>query len=247
MASPQAENGHIDVANELAEALARIRISGEEYQILWVIFRKTYGWHKKQDAISLSQFVEMTGIDKPHVIRAIKNLLPKKVITVANNGNEPAKLYGINKDYDKWKPLPKKATLPIMAIKVANNGKASLPILGTTKETTTKEKKEKGDNISPAKDRLMDFVFLTEAELQKLKERFGDRGLRERVENLNIYIGKIGEVAANRKYKSHYYTILEWEKRDAKERSGKRTNAYSETTAHNLQVVKEIMEEKGIE
>lgn len=142
MASPQTENGHIDIANELAEALAKIRISGEEMQCLWVIFRKTYGWHKKQDAISLSQFVEMTGIVKPHVVRALDGLLSKKIITVTYIGNEPAKVYGINKDYEKWIPLPKKVTLPIKVISVTKKGNPSLPKKVTTKETTTKEKKE---------------------------------------------------------------------------------------------------------
>ena len=52
MANPQAENGHTDIANEIVEALARTRISGTETQLLWVIFRKTYGWHKKEDEIS---------------------------------------------------------------------------------------------------------------------------------------------------------------------------------------------------
>jgi phage replication O-like protein O len=261
MASPQVENGHIDIANELAEALAGIRISGEEYQCLWVIIRKTYGWHKKKDAIPLSQFVEMTGIKKSNAARALGRLYSKKIIVVLNIDNTPAKVYGINKDFDKWVPLSKKSTvLKKDKALVLKKDKARYSKMSTSKENSSKENysKEKGDNISPpdqplskkimpTKNRFMDFVFLSETELQKLKDRFGDRGSKERVENLNIYIGKIGEAAANRKYKSHYFTILEWEKRDAKERPGKRTTAYSETTAHNLQVVKEIMEEKGIE
>jgi phage replication O-like protein O len=149
MANPQVENGHIDIANELAEALAGIRISGEENQCLWVIIRKTYGWHKKRDAIPLSQFVDLTGIDKPHTLRALNKLALKKIITVANIGNEPAKVYGINKDYDKWKALPKKATLPILAISVAKKGNPSLPIMAPQKKTTSKENKEKRKTLPP--------------------------------------------------------------------------------------------------
>jgi len=151
MASPQVENGHIDIANELAEALAGIRISGEEYQCLWVIIRKTYGWHKKQDAISLSQFVEMTGINKPNVVRAIKRLLSKKIITVIYNDNATATTYGINKDYQKWQSLSKKITLSKKIIIVIKKDNASLSKKIHTKETTTKEKKENNtpEFISP--------------------------------------------------------------------------------------------------
>jgi phage replication O-like protein O len=110
-------------------------------QLLWVILRKTYGWHKKEDEIALSQFSDMTGISKPHVIRYLKKLLHKKVIAIAQKGNGTTK-YSINKDFDTWEPLPKKATLHKKAINVAQKGNASLPKKVPTKETTTKEKKE---------------------------------------------------------------------------------------------------------
>jgi len=122
MASPQSEKGHIDIANEFAEALARIRISGEEWQVLWVILRKTWGWKKKMDAISLSQFEQFTGLKKPTVCRAIKKLLAKCIIKKDNdpiikNDNALAS-YGIQKDYEEWQPLPKKKAI----IKKDNGG-----------------------------------------------------------------------------------------------------------------------------
>lgn len=42
MAKPDINNGHIDIAHELAEALMKINLSGYQYRIIWVIFRKTY-------------------------------------------------------------------------------------------------------------------------------------------------------------------------------------------------------------
>jgi phage replication O-like protein O len=125
------------------DALCRIRIPGEERQVLDCIFRKTYGWNKCEDAISLSQFVEMTGLTKPHIIHSIAGLLLKKVIIVAENGNTPAKVYKFNKNYDQWNPLPKKAMLPKMAKSVAENGNASLPKTVPTKDTNTKDNKER--------------------------------------------------------------------------------------------------------
>lgn len=139
MANPQKEDGYTAIANEIMDAMCRIRIPGEERQVLDAILRKTYGWNKCEDAIALSQFVDMTGLTKPHIIHAIKGLLLKKVITVAEKGNEAAKVYKFNKNYDEWCPLPKKATLPKKEMRIAEKGNASLPKKGTTKETTTKD------------------------------------------------------------------------------------------------------------
>lgn len=110
MANPQLENGHLELAHEIVESLARIRISGTEWQLLWVILRKTYGWHRKVDAISLSQFQAMTGLSRPHISRYLKKLLRKKVIVLRKDGG--VRSYGFNKDFDEWEPLPKKAGRP---------------------------------------------------------------------------------------------------------------------------------------
>jgi phage replication O-like protein O len=89
LANPQAENGHVDIANEIFEAFARTRIPGEARQVMDFILRKTYGWHKKQDAISLSQFVEGTGLNKPHVCQAINHLVKM---------NQKRQIYGYGAD-----------------------------------------------------------------------------------------------------------------------------------------------------
>jgi phage replication O-like protein O len=167
MANPQAENGHIDIANELAEALAKIRISGEEWQVLWVILRKTWGWHKKMDNISFSQLEHATGLKRASVFRAIKKLLTKNII-VSNKANSYVVSYGIQKDYDKWKPLAKKLTL--LAIKqrgISNKANETISIFTEhkrKKETNTKE------NILLDKPKKKKVKVLTEH--QKLVEEF---------------------------------------------------------------------------
>ena len=123
MANPQAENGHTDIANDVLDALARIRIPGEARQILDFIIRKTWGWHKKKDLISLSQFSEGTGLEKPHISHGLGILLAMNLITRQNNllpkkAKHLCYLYGFNKNYDTWIPLPKKATLPKKAKKL---------------------------------------------------------------------------------------------------------------------------------
>jgi len=116
LANPQAENGHTDIANEIMDALAKTRIPGEARQVLDFIFRKTYGWHKKEDDISLSQFVDGTGMSKTRVCQAINkltsmNLITKKGNNVTEKGNGWCSTYCFNKDFHTWKPLPKKEIL----------------------------------------------------------------------------------------------------------------------------------------
>jgi phage replication O-like protein O len=137
MANPQTENGHIDIANEIAEYLARFRISGEEYQVLWTIWRKTYGWHKKYDCISLSQFFLATNMKKPSIIRAIHKLESKNIIS--KKANKVAYLYQFNKDFDSWKPLAKKLIVSKRANAISKKAKRSLAKELPTKENYTKE------------------------------------------------------------------------------------------------------------
>ena len=97
MASPQLEDGYTMFANEILEALARINLSPYQSRVLWFIIRKTYGWHKKTDWISLSQIVDWTGIAKPNVCRTIKSLRRRNLIIRPDSNH-----VGFQKDYWKW-------------------------------------------------------------------------------------------------------------------------------------------------
>jgi len=54
-------------------------------------------------------------------------------------------------------------------------------------------------------------VFLTNKEFEKLKASFGEAGANQRIENLSSYVASKGK-----KYKSHYATILTWERKNKK-------------------------------
>jgi phage replication O-like protein O len=105
MANPQIENGYTKIANEIMDALCRFHPGGAEGQVLWSIIRKTYGWNKKADKISIKQLSELTGLSRRTIIYAIQNLEAKNMIIVQrgktgllNNVN----LLSFQKDYKKW-------------------------------------------------------------------------------------------------------------------------------------------------
>lgn len=118
MANPQTENGFTKIADEIMDALIKIRIPGEARQILDVILRKTYGWNKTSDQIHLSQFEEMTGLVRPSICRAIRKLLQMNLITKTGSaismftkkGNDIAATYSFQKDHEEWCTLAKKPT-----------------------------------------------------------------------------------------------------------------------------------------
>ena len=144
MADVQLENGYIKIAMELYEALAKIRINGEARQVLDTIIRKTYGWQKKEDNISLSQFNLATGLKRPNICKALKKLtIMNLIITQKDNGI--VNIYRLNKDFDTWKPLPKKIILPKKIMVLTQKDNKSLPkkihtIDTSTIDTITKDK-----------------------------------------------------------------------------------------------------------
>lgn len=105
MASPQKENGHTQIANELLEAFAKVDLKGTQFAMIFAIMRKTYGFHKKHDAISIEQFMEMMKMSRRAIIYNLQELEAKNIVFVkrSRNGEKNAvNIISLNKDYDSW-------------------------------------------------------------------------------------------------------------------------------------------------
>ena len=100
MASPNPKNGHIDIPHELAEELMKINISRYQYRILWLVWRKTYGWHKDSAHISLTKFEKYTDLDRRNIARTIKELERLNIIKVERGQGRNE--YSFNLDYEMW-------------------------------------------------------------------------------------------------------------------------------------------------
>lgn len=91
--------------NTILEKLALARFTASEYRCLMYLFRATYGWQKKEDVISLSQWAAGTGIDpekRHNALRTLQALTAKRVIYCKSNGNNHAATWGFNKHFDEW-------------------------------------------------------------------------------------------------------------------------------------------------
>jgi phage replication O-like protein O len=103
----QIENGDFTrIHNEILEALAKTHLSGGEFRAVLFLLRKTYGWHKKEDTVSLSQWAR--GIDvgnNQKAIEIINKLIAKKIIY---RGPKVGLVwvYGFNKYFEEWEHDP---------------------------------------------------------------------------------------------------------------------------------------------
>lgn len=173
MSNPQCENGYTKIANEILDALCHIRINGEARQILDTIIRKTYGYHKKQDKISLSQFVITTGIKKPNICKAINKLRQMNLIIIIQKDNGDINSYRFNKDFDTWEPLSKKITLSKKIISVIQKDNASLSKKIHTKDNTTKDNKDIPPSAVPINSWTKEILIWLE---ERRKTKFADYG-----------------------------------------------------------------------
>lgn len=98
------DGGFARIHNAILEALAKARLSGAEFRCVMFLFRKTYGWGKKEDTISLSQWGEGTDAKRHHVMASLNTLVEKKIIyRRLDKGQTPT--YGFNKYVEEWEGI----------------------------------------------------------------------------------------------------------------------------------------------
>ena len=223
MAKPQLENGFTSIANELLEKLATISLSPNQWQVLLVIIRKTYGFHKKVDYIANFQIGEATGLCKAVVSRCLKHLSDMQFIT------RKGKVIGFQKDWAKWKELAIPLTLGSelaeqSTSEVSNTanqskqfGQPKLAIQSTKVSSPAVTQKIKETIQKKLYKRYGEFdnVLLTDQQYHNLEDRF-NRDTIALIEKLSAYMESAG-----RHYKSHYATILNWQRKDQEGKHGK--------------------------
>ncbi len=148
------------IDNYIAEALARVNLSEYENRALWVILRKTLGWRKEEDMISITQFEEATGVDRGNLHPALQRLASKKIIIILRVGRKC--IYKFNHNSLEW--INKKRVVTKKNIVATNNIVAKQNTTFTTnttkslllnintkeKENTLKQKTINSDSVAGA-------------------------------------------------------------------------------------------------
>lgn len=167
MANPQPDN-FTRVSNELAEAFAKQRLSGQEWQVLWAILRNTYGWNRKEHEMSFSYIAKAVGILEPNVARIIKSLLSKKIIRVIKNDKGYPNKYALNKDYEQWRGVIKNDKGKGV-IKNDKGGLSKMTRTGLSKMINNKERTNK-EKINKERSETSSQSLLFEEFYKKCKE-----------------------------------------------------------------------------
>jgi phage replication O-like protein O len=148
MKSPQTEDGFTQIANELLEAFTRLDASGSAWRVFMVVLRKTYGFHKKEDCISLTQFEKMSGLTRMSVCRGLNELIELRVITAHKEGY--INTYQVQKDYGVWSSVK-----PVTSNKNDTRGSIK-PVTKTSNKNDTYKRKKDISTKETSKETLLD-------------------------------------------------------------------------------------------
>lgn len=208
MASPQTEDGHTSIANELLDALIQFDLTKRQYKVLFAVIRKTYGWNKKTDDIASSQIAEMTGLDESNTRKTIRELAAMNMLEVSNG--KYAQHVGLQKDYELWtgqnNPMSgsKQPGLRVKTtrVKTTREGGSKQPPQKTTPKTNIHTSRGKASKrfVTPTVEQVQ--VYCEERNNGISAERF-----------IDFYTAKDWMIGKN-KMKDWKAAIRTWEKRN---------------------------------
>jgi len=125
---------HTQIPNSIIDEHMK-SLSPAQFKVLIAICRKTIGWHKQSDYISISQIVELAGVSNKTVVGAIKQL-EKKGFIVTQKTNRSTTLITINYEVTSVVSTP-------TSVMVTPPSVVSTPVTSVvsthTKETINKE------------------------------------------------------------------------------------------------------------
>ena len=201
--------------NDTFKALMAASVSGAVLRIVLAVIDKTLGFQKAEAKISLSHFQKVTGLSRQSVRLAVRQAEAKNLITARRDSTRPT-IYSLN-DCREW--LTRQQNHPRLGNKITPDWATKSPqtrqpvSFGTTmpKETIKETIKRKYGEFQN--------VLLTDEEYQKLKDKFGTEEAKSLIEKLSSYLASRGK-----RYKSHYATILNWQRREKEGKVGKTRN-----------------------
>lgn len=137
MANPQLEHGFVRIANEIWDEVIRRDFSKRQKDILFFIWRLSYGCRKTNAYIPKLVYFELAGIRKNHIKSELLFLEECKVI----HWNKEERTFAVNKDYEQWQMAPVRGWIEhkfdeILALNIeksSQNGNKKVPETGTKK------------------------------------------------------------------------------------------------------------------
>lgn len=103
MADIQLENGFTKIANQILEVIQHFQFTQNQFKVLMLLWRNTYGWNRKECELSLSYIEKATHLDRKRASTTLQDLIKANVLIEINKGSSTkAKVVGFNKNYTEW-------------------------------------------------------------------------------------------------------------------------------------------------
>ena len=83
--------GFIPIPNSIFDKYLG-ELTSSEFSVLMAIIRKTWGWNKTEDRISVSQISSMTNYSKPTIIKSLSSLEKIGIISTKKRHNRTTKI-----------------------------------------------------------------------------------------------------------------------------------------------------------
>lgn len=80
---------HTQISNDFLDKYM-CELTGAQVKVFLAIARKTIGWHKETDSVSISQLMKMTGISRQGVVDTISALSDKGIIIIDRSTSRKA-------------------------------------------------------------------------------------------------------------------------------------------------------------
>ncbi len=96
------DDGFTRIANLILEALAMVKLNATQTGICLFLLRRTYGWNRREDAISLGDFAAACGTSKAYISRQLGDLLKKNIIRRVSYAPGKTPVYTFSTSIATW-------------------------------------------------------------------------------------------------------------------------------------------------
>lgn len=129
------------IPNAILDAVAQF--SEAELRLLLVVARKTIGFHKACDLISLTQFEQATGLSRPSVNATLKRLVANGCLEQMGKGKRGVNCYRLGSGLVNSVNQLSQATSKLSSPELVNSVNQTSPGLVNSVNTQKKESKER--------------------------------------------------------------------------------------------------------
>jgi phage replication O-like protein O len=216
MASPQKENGYTMLANEILDHIMQTAFNGTQFRIVIAVWRNTYGYQRKEHAMSIDYIAQATKVHPTQVKREVKNLIEQNVIVVVKEAdNNKARTISFNIDYDTWfggvKLLPREES---RGSELAHTGGTDLLPRGGADSLPNKERKENSKERNTSLPRNKKSTYLEDSIPYRQAVYLHNKIMKHAAANK---VAHLVQDAPLQKWADEFRKIVEIDKRDTKE------------------------------